>query len=205
MSIRLTNKMRDEALSNLRLRKIQPKIDAVLATVTEIARTITLTFYPPEVQKWIDDAPKDGLPSRTNFRLEWKEKRKDMCDNVRIFKHELFRAHGDKRSWLSSKSLVLKKPVKMLALGVASTNLDLTDDPDNLKKVLAAIDDLDKIQELQCQTRETVRTALYSCNTIKQLEENYPELLEFLPNYQPPVKAMMIPNDQVVKALANIS
>ena len=71
----------------------------------------------------------------------------------------------------------------------------------NAERVAALTMSLDAIAQEREETNKVLASALWACNTQKQLASAYPSLVPYLPKAAPATKALAVTNDVVKKAL----
>ncbi len=182
----LSRKNREQAIEAIINEKLNPKIEQIREEFMCILEHTAERMYPKHVQDWLDNAPEGGVHLRSHFGLK--------MHSGDIVKHPLldrFRFEGG-----------LKKPMRVLAVHV---NLDVLqmNEADSVTAV-TLLKKLHEINEEITTIQTVVKRALQSCNTRKQVQEHYPDLVKYLPKIQPVTKGLAINNDHVRKVLTGI-
>ncbi|MGD2065640.1 MAG: Nmad5 family putative nucleotide modification protein [Candidatus Bathyarchaeota archaeon] len=188
--MRLTNAIRDEVLSNVIKEKIDPKVEAIKDRVTQIAIRTVNSQYPESVKEWIAKAPEGGLSTRSAITLI-------TADEIK-FKHQLLL--GDYPIQRFTNTYRISVPShKVLAQDQYTTQLQASKrDSAKLNKMLK---DLDALQKTSDAIKTTVCAALRAVTTVKQLSDNYPDLVRYMPKPEPAAKPITITNDRVAEIL----
>lgn len=165
--MRLTKDMRQNIIDSIVAKAVNKKQDALIEEYRLILQQIADSKYPKEVKDWMDKAPKS-------------------------IRNEAFNTTSSASLYYSDGSSVpvpfitnnhrgcsLKTPIKVLASDANSYKFIATKKLDS--KIKVVVKKMNQLVEKRDHTRSTIRQAVYSCNTRKQLIELYPDLEEFVP------------------------
>jgi len=186
--MRLTKEIRNEVLDLAKTKIIKPKIDIIKKEIKEMAQIMADNFYPKKIQEWIDASPKGGLFQKSTFEIKMGEG---------SLEHKLLNSviYGRSRPYdVSIKSIKV--------LNQDEYNEKLNPSKKQLKRLNEIIKLLNDIQEEKTVLHNTLVSALWGCNTRKQLIENYPDLEKYLPAPTKQSKVLTITNEDVKKVLA---
>jgi hypothetical protein len=186
--MKLTKAIRQNMQSAILTKKFSPKIEKIRKRLSTIAQQTADNFYPKKIKDWIDAAPMGGLHSTTQIFL---------ADGEDIFDHIVFSPNA-KNSW-SKYYVALTKPIKVLANDQYQEEFQVS--AKNAKALKAITKELDAIAKDREATSEVLASALWACNTRKQLAEQYPELVSYLPKIEKQTKALAVTSDAVKKIL----
>lgn len=199
MSVRLSNKLRNEILNSVIGDKIKKK---ALEITTSFGDRISKNFkrYPPKVQKWIDEAPSGMLVGHTRFSIS----KVDASGGKFSFKHKILVDESyQNRCFTPAFAFSSKKSIFVPATSYdADITLKSKKDIADFDSTMKSLNDL---TETKARVVSTVKKALWGCNTTKQLKENYPELAQYIPEPEKASTSIMIPNEDVTDALDQIN
>lgn len=188
--MRLSNEIRNEVLQAAEEKLIVPRVEKLKEELAMIAQQIADNYYPPKTREWIEAAPDGGVYTRGSVYLSI---------NGDTVKHVLFDQTG--RRTPRSISISLKRPMAILAKDhYELSELELKGN--HLKQAKQIIKNLDALEKEREKQQSILRTALWACNTRKQLVDNYPDLVPYLPQMIQQTKALTVTNDQIKKVLA---
>ena len=201
--MRLKNAIREDVLANVHSKLIQPAINVVLNDLQVVVERADADLYPWKIKQWIDTGPDGGYIARSRFAIEYHE------DNTTyLFGHDLLRPkteNGGRRYRPCNHIFTLSKPVRLLACDYHKTVITLTGNKKAIERVKNAVSRLDEIYSSRESTLSTITSALQSCNTTKQLKDQYPELAEYLPQEAPETKPLIVSNELVRNALQSLT
>lgn len=183
--MRLTNAIRKEILDSVVSRIITPQVDKEIESLQQVAQATADSFYPKNIKAWIDGGPKDALLNRGSIYLR-------LSDKSGYFVHSLIN-DGRRNCFSLSKSFKVLNKDQYERVFTVTKNQQA-----KFKKIISK---LDAIKEQKEKIKKTLTTALYSCNTRKQLEDNYPDLAKYLPEIAVTGMAMTVTNEAVKKIL----
>jgi len=193
--MRLTKTIRNQTLDNLQKQIFQPKRQKLLDRYEAILQKVADSQYPAKVREWMASMPKEAQGAFKN--LDTAHLRiKNSEGRYTTVGHEILREGSPvKAYWRGNR---IGRPTPRLFQDYSCNNLDLDKSPAGLKAALKAMHTL---VEQELATRQTVMAALGACNTVKQLQENYPDLLKFLPEPEVVTNLPAVTNDKVTEML----
>jgi len=188
--MRLTNEIRDNAITNILKKKIIAQVEKIRLEVLGIVQEEANKIYKGKVKEWIDLAPRGGLMMASEFHIKSGNK---------CFYHELL---GGGRWGVRLTTFKLKKSIKVLKQDEYNEEINVSEKSKNgkrLKKIYSTLNDIDN---QKTELEKTIRSALYGCTTRKQLVDNYPDLASYVPLMEKKTKALAVTNSEVRKVLA---
>lgn len=198
--MRLTNEMRDEALNTVWWEKLEPRVAAIREKLKTIARAVADRRYPDDVKAWMKQGPVGAFHAKGTFKLL-------LNDDVTVKHRLLQRGSGppDYSVNYHTGARIEIPTIKVLAADEHLYELKLNGrESYHVRRMLKT---LDKLDTEWVAVKRTVAAALAACNSLKQVEEHYPDLLKYLPKTRAPAvtKALAITNNDVKEALRVLS
>lgn len=183
--MRLTNKMREDALAAILSQKIDAKLPAIMQQVEQVAQDAVDHRYPANVKKWIDAAPDRGVTIQSGVFLYIDGKKFDPpllgIRHMRITVNPHGVIAADSHSYKVEPTSSGKRKLKSITV------------------------QLERLSEKKQELEQVISSALRSVSTLKQLQESYPELAKYLPKVDTSGKALAVSPDVVRKALGGAS
>lgn len=180
---RLTNTIREDVIKSVKQETIMPRYNALMKQLTAACQKAADKLHPPKVQKWLEAMPKEakGLLSTAGSVYP-------RIDGEKFF--DPIDAEGKDRSRFYTPSVSLPNPIYRTLCWSGDVEV-----PTKFQV------DMDQIwADWQC-LRSTLKAAVYSCTTRKQLEEKYPDLAKHLPKPVVQTKALTITEEKVKEAI----
>lgn len=178
---RLTNDMREDVLDKLKAETIGPRYDALRKELAAACQEAADRWHPPAVRKWLEAMPKAAkeliaIVGTVEPYVGKQNRLEDPFDEAYHLKISLPRPvfARDGRGW--------------------DTYVHL----DNGANFQTRLEALHADWE---QLRITASAALWGCNTVKQLQERFPDLAAKLPKPEPKTKALTITPEKVAEAV----
>ena len=187
--MRLTNTTRQGMLNTIVAEKADPRVAKVKKKLETIAQQTADTFYPKSVKDWIDAAPNGVLAFHNRSSIY-------LADGKACFGHALL---GRRNGYRNRNLVTLKKSLKVLAGDQYTDELQVS--ARNAKRLAGIKEELDAIEQDRDALHQVITSALWACNTRKQLEANYPALVKYLPKIEKQTKALAVTAGAVAEAL----
>ena len=200
----LTIDIRNTTIEKILVEKFTPKVDPLIKSIKGIANTAAKNFYPESVRNWMaakpEEAPSFHMKSTFSLYGEYLDD-KTVRQNT-IFHNLFFGVDAlDRDIGFRGKTVSLTNSYPFM--DIYDNALILKIDSSALKKAEEIIKQFESIEDEIRELRKTLTSAFYACNTKKQLEQHYPDLVKYLP--PPKIKKghqITITNNDVKKALA---
>ena len=189
--MRLTKKIREEVVQSVVDEKINKKVEAVRTTLTDLANDLVKEIYSSKERAFIASAKSGWLDEVSQAYLRVSEGhtfRHKMLETGRLGIHVM-------------RPFRLVPAVKRLARD-RHRAIYLAPKTASQKAILKnAKATLDVLQEKEKTLLSIITPAVLSCTTDKNLKENYPDLVKYLPKAKPVSKAMVVTAEEVAKVL----
>ncbi len=202
--MKLNNKLREEVRNKIITQKILAKSRPVVDEIRVLAQQATNDIYSHDIKEWMNAKPSDApdFISRSDFCIYIKEADKINSHIFSSYFRETLVCEG-KHFSSYNKFITLKKQVILFKddAHFPSIILKNKNDINNMKQLMAK---LEEIKQTEISMRQIITQALWSCNTRKQLEEHFPDLVRYLP--KPEIKKgrqITLTNSDIKKALAD--
>jgi hypothetical protein len=193
--------MRKEALNNVLAATINKRHKALLQQASAFVRKALLNTISKEVQEWLDSAPEgcrvDMVGSLSIYMKPDPSRNEHRWDDP-VAKQ---RAELVTDRYYSSVTQISIIPVKIPPNYSHGYSVTL-ESKEELQAWAALAKKFDKLAEDTKKVWTTVKAALEACTTVKQVEERYPDLVQYLPETAPRTKALAVTNVAVVRVLA---
>jgi len=189
--MRLTKSIREETRENIFSKLIQSKVNDLKKQIVEIAQELANKRYSKKINNWMNEGPKNSFFNMGTIYLKFGEKD--------YFYHSLL---GGSQWGVKRSTIKLTKMIKVLAIDQYYEDINV--DKRSMTKLLSIRDKLDNLETKKIQLLETVNSALWACNTKKQLEEHYPDLVQYLPKPPAVIKSIVVTNEKVNKIIKDL-
>lgn len=158
--MRINKKDKKTALDNFLKNNFKPKLDTQIEKLKELKQEAADNYYDEKTQTWIDAAPEGFLFARNGI---------DLLLNGSRWSHRLIRN--------------IHPRIRMKRVGVNEYYNGFTKELTTAqqKRLISIEKELNKLEKLKETMTRTVESALASCNTLKQLQEHFPDLVPYLP------------------------
>lgn len=184
--MRLTKEMREFVISRIVRKSTDGEIQRVRDDLQKIGRAAAEHVYGPKIRAWMEKAPEGALLHHNQVHLhDWQGN---------SLQHP---AIGGRQ--YRGIAVTLEKPAPRLHKDAYDYTLKLG--AGDTKKVSALFKRADAIEKARKDIRATVSGALYACNTVKQLQDTYPELVKYLPEAERETKDLTVTRAQLKKVL----
>ena len=191
--MRLTNKFRDAVTEKVVNSIINPKLETIREQAHVIGHQVADSLYSKKTKDWMEQAPSEDIfDTRTNFKISYTMKDKSFDS----FYHDML---GEVRRWQKGYPINLTNSIKVLPDDSGTHYLKAN--AGNTKKLKDIFRSLNKLEKEKDKIQSTINSAVYSCNTVKQLAEKYPDLVEFMPPIEAKSKALVVTADTVRQIL----
>lgn len=191
--MRLTNKFRDAVSEKVVDSIINPKIEVIREKVHAIADKVVDNLYSKSVKDWMGHAPvEDIFGTKTQFKISYTMNN----GSFDSFYHELLEHVG---TWQKGYVIPLSNSIKLLPDDYSNSYLKAN--KTQTKELKTVFKSLNTLEKEKSKIQATINSAVYSCNTVKQLAEKYPDLVEFMPPIEAKSKALVVTADTVRQIL----
>lgn len=178
MTIRLNKKTREVAVAAATDAKFDKVIKKMREDVKSFCNTLAPKVYPPEIKEWVDKAPLGALDvKQVIYFKEWHKNGKDTVG-------------------ISSEAVDLFSVLACDRYNTIKVILTKAD----AEKLKALINAVSEILEQRSTFKTLITGAIFSCTTLKQLHEHYPEIAKYLPKEESNSKQLAITSKNVAEA-----
>lgn len=193
--MRLTNQIREQIIDEAIRQKITPKITAIKDEARQIAQLCAEQRYTGKTKDWMDLAPEGAFYGTSTCIIEF-------ADGSYFYHPLLKKDRSGAIEYCNNNRAIIRllTAVSMLAYDQGKDEVSCSKAHERrLRRMMCA---LDKLAEHKKEMIDTLKTALWSVGTHKQLVERYPSLSAYLPNTIPAANLPAITDDKVAKVLA---
>ena len=191
--MRLTNDIRNQTIKAVLEARIEPRLKQLKTRVSEIAQEAADSYYKPSVREWMRAAPTGAFGTWDQVYLMIGE------DHKTRWSHPLLYPDREVPSYFRRKHNLIT-PIAILEKDRFLDGIELSKSSQNkLRRVEKA---LNAIQKKEDGIRQTLTTALWSCNTMNQLKERYPDLVKWVPKIERAKEtALVLSNEDIVEVI----
>ena len=177
--MRLTKVIKEEILIAAVETKFKKELTTAEDSLAKFLKSLLPKVYPKEIQDWIDKAPEGGLHVMNNVHFGSKNQSGNFI-TVKNFRFSEIKYELAKDQYRSIQyEFTITEKEKYIVLNSA----------------------INKIKEQQNVFENTVKTALSSCNTVKQLHDKYPELHAYVEKNIPEATQALAISESKVNAV----
>lgn len=191
--MRITKDIRRAVLNAVIKKLIAPQIQDVMDQFHTMAERTMRNIYSKKVQEWIQQMPEGGLQLTSSIELKFSS-----GDRIR---HDMLVRRSGIRNLYGDVNVTLKRPVRVLAVDRYKSEWCISKSDD--ARATSLLNQLTIIEQKQKELEKTVSAAMLAVNTRKQLEINYPDLVQYLPVAEVKNKQLAITSDDVTRVLVN--
>lgn len=189
---RLKHTERDEAVKNAIRIIIFPRRDDIVKRMGVFAREMVIKYLLTQDEiDWLSTAPPTVRLysiSKIYFYPKWIDKIKQDYESTSFSRHGYDHLYFEK---------VDVPPRREYESRISFDETDIT----NIDKWQALRKEYDNLYNDYLKLKGTLESALKSCSTRKKVAENYPDLVQYLPEEEPVTKTLTLTNSDVQDVL----
>ena len=176
--MRLTKAIKQQIINKIKEETITPRVEAWRERLAGACQDAADRLHDKKTLEWLQNAP----PGGKSMLVTMGKVMPVMSDGQRI--SDPFRPGLS--NWVS-----LERPV--YNPGDMQHSYDL-----KVRNGIVLQEEINGIADEWAEVVPTIRAALNACNTVKQLNENYPDLFGYMPmKAEEPKKTLIVTNDKV--------
>jgi len=182
-SRRVTNALRDEILKDLVEQATMKEIAAYNRLAGRVAKKVWMKLHTPAQRKLMEEAPDGAFHTRETFTVSIKIPGSHRVGKTRL---DVGSAYCD--TCYGSYRAAVKESHPVFACYSNGACVDAVADLDESlqKQILDLEEERKRISDKRVDLRQRIYTMLRGFNTVKQLEERWPEVMPFVQKHLPP-------------------